>query len=195
MKVIYMALAYWLGTIFASKAQLIENRTTDNLTKANSIYQYTLIDIDGKKFPLDVLKGKVIVMVNVASECGYTPQYESIQKFYLEYKDKGVVVIGLPANNFAGQEPGTEAEIKQFCTSKYSVTFPMMAKVSAKGDDQSPIYQFLTQKSKNGLADSQVKWNFQKYLIDKNGYLAGHFLPRVKVSDAEFISAIQTLLK
>jgi glutathione peroxidase len=195
MKIIYLAAAYWFSMLFGAKAQLFENRSLTNLTAKNSIHQFTLKDIDGKEFKLAELKGKVLVVINVASECGNTPQYTAIQKFYETYKDKGVVVLGLPANNFGGQEPGDEKQIKEFCTSKYAVTFPMFAKVSARGDDQSPLYQFLTQKEKNGVADSQVRWNFQKYILDKNGFVAGCFNPKTSVNDESFLAAITTLLK
>ncbi|SFQ76631.1 glutathione peroxidase [Flavobacterium akiainvivens] len=137
----------------------------------HSIYQYKVKDITGKEFDFATLKGKKVMIVNTASKCGLTPQYESLEKLYKEYSSKNFVIIGFPANNFASQEPGTNDEIASFCKLNYGVTFPMMEKISVKGDDMAPIYQFLTQKEKNGLQDSEVEWNFQKYLINENGML------------------------
>lgn len=136
-----------------------------------SVYSFTVKDIDGKDFKMSDLKGKKIMIVNVASKCGYTPQYAELQALYLKYKDKNFEIIGFPANNFLKQEPGTNKQIKEFCTTNYQVTFRMMSKISVKGDDIAPIYKWLTQKSENGVMDSEVKWNFQKYLIDENGKL------------------------
>lgn len=144
--------------------------------QTSSIYQYKVKDINGETFDMSSLKGKKILLVNVASKCGFTPQYAQLEELYQKYKDRGFVVIGFPANNFNNQESGSNSEIKEFCTLNYGVTFPMMEKISAKGEDQSPIYQWLTQKSKNGVLDSEVAWNFQKYMIDKEGQLIG-FLP------------------
>ncbi|MFM7016436.1 MAG: glutathione peroxidase, partial [Bacteroidota bacterium] len=137
--------------------------------KKKSVYDFTMKDIDGKPISLNEYKGKVIVFINVASKCGFTPQYESIEKFYENYKSKGVVVLGFPANNFFGQEPGTDEEIKSFCTSTYNVTFPMFSKISVKGEDMNPLYQFLTKKELNGSTDNNVKWNFHKIVVDKTG--------------------------
>ena len=136
-----------------------------------SFYDFSVKTIDGTAFSLSQLKGKKVMVVNTASKCGYTPQYEILQKVYLDYKDKNFVIIGFPANNFGSQEPGTNSEIKNFCTEKYSVTFPMMEKISVKGDDIDPLYAWLTSKAENGVMDSEVKWNFQKYLIDEKGNL------------------------
>jgi glutathione peroxidase len=136
-----------------------------------SFYSMTVTDIHGKPFPLDQLKGRKVMVVNTASECGYTKQYKQLQELYTTYKDKGLVIVGFPSNDFGGQEPGTEKEIEQFCQANYGVTFPMMAKVSTKGDAKAPVYQWLTEKAQNGKMDSNVKWNFQKYLIDENGEL------------------------
>ena len=124
------------------------------------------------------LKGKKVLLVNTASKCGFTPQFEQLQELYEKYKESGFTIIGFPANNFKNQEPGSRSEIQAFCTENYGVTFPMMDKVSTKGDDQSPIYQWLTEKSKNGVLDSEVSWNFQKYLIDEDGKLVGFAAPK-----------------
>jgi glutathione peroxidase len=143
-----------------------------------SIYDFTVKTIDGEDFPLAKLKGKKMMIVNVASKCGLTPQYELLQKLYETYQEKNFVIIGFPANNFAGQEPGSNLEIKEFCTANYGVTFPIMAKISVKGDDIAPVYQWLTQKSKNGVSDVEVSWNFQKFLIDENGQWVKSVAPK-----------------
>lgn len=140
-------------------------------TAQTSFYDLKSKTIDGKDFNFSDLKGKKVLIVNTASKCGYTPQYEDLEKLYQLYKDKNFVIIGFPANNFMRQEPGTNADIKEFCTKNYGVTFQMMEKISVKGDDMDAIYKWLTQKALNGKLDSSVKWNFQKYMIDENGNL------------------------
>ena len=166
------------------------NMTTPAVTKEN-IYQFKVEDLSGKVFDFASLKGKKIMIVNTASKCGNTPQYKGLEATYKEYKDKGFVIVGFPANNFASQEPGTNEEIATFCQMNYGVTFPMMDKVSVKGDDMAAIYQFLTQKSKNGLQDSKVEWNFQKYLINEKGELDKVISPRTLVTDPEVIDWIK----
>ena len=156
-----------------------------------TIYQFKVTDINGKTFDFATLKGKKIMIVNTASKCGNTPQYENLQRLYEKYKDKNFVIVGFPANNFMHQEPGTNAQIAEFCTQNYGVTFPMMAKISVKGKDMHPVYQFLTQKSKNGFKDSKVKWNFQKYLIDENGKVVKVIAPKTKPDIPEVISWIE----
>ncbi len=163
------------------------NSTTKTMEKQN-IYQFKVEDLSGKTFDFATLKGKKILVVNTASKCGLTPQYKDLEKIYKEYKDKGFVIIGFPANNFGKQEPGTNAEIETFCEMNYGVTFPMMSKISVKGSDMHPIYQFLTQKSKNGLQDSDVEWNFQKYLINEKGELAKVVLPQVLPTDESIVN-------
>lgn len=160
-----------------------------------TVYDFTMKDIDGKDVKLDKYKGKVLLIVNVASKCGLTPQYSELQEFYKKYKEQGVEVLGFPANNFMGQEPGSELEIKAFCTNKYDVTFPMFSKISVKGKDMHPLYHYLTEKEMNGAVDAPVKWNFQKFLIDKNGKVVAAFEPRVSVSDAEVTAAVDAELK
>lgn len=142
-----------------------------------TFYDFTVKTIDGEDYNLSQLKGKKVLVVNVASKCGLTPQYEELQKLYDKYKNDNFVIIGFPANNFLGQEPGTNEEIKSFCTLKYDVTFPMMAKISVKGKDMAPLYQWLTKKSENGQEDASVKWNFQKFMIDENGNWVGVVSP------------------
>ncbi|TDE07239.1 glutathione peroxidase [Flavobacterium sandaracinum] len=156
-----------------------------------TIYQFKVEDLSGKSFDFASLKGKKVIIVNTASKCGLTPQYKDLEATYKEYKDKGLVIVGFPANNFASQEPGTNEEIATFCQMNYGVTFPMMDKVSVKGDDMAAIYQFLTQKSKNGLQDSAVEWNFQKYLINENGELEKVISPQTLVTDPEVMNWIK----
>lgn len=143
--------------------------TTTINAQQKSFYDFTVKTIDGKDFPLSSLKGKKVLVVNVASKCGFTPQYAKLEELYIKYEKDNFVIIGFPANNFLGQEPGSNEEIKKFCTLNYGVTFPMMAKISVKGKDIAPLYQWLTQKSENGVANAKVGWNFHKFLIDENG--------------------------
>lgn len=138
---------------------------------AQSFYDFTVKDIDGNDYPLSQLRGKKVMVVNVASECGLTPQYEQLQQVYQKYIDSNFVIIGFPANNFKSQEPGSNEEIREFCTVNFGVTFPMMSKISVKGDSIAPLYKWLTTKELNGFENSNVKWNFQKYLISENGDL------------------------
>ena len=156
-----------------------------------NIYQFKVNDLYGEEFDFASLKGNKIIIVNTASKCGLTPQYKELEVLYKEYKDKGLVIVGFPANNFAGQEPGTNEEIAQFCEMNYGVTFPMMEKISVKGDDIAPIYRYLTQKSKNGVQDSEVQWNFQKYLINENGQLEKVIDPQTLPTDPEIINWIK----
>jgi glutathione peroxidase len=159
---------------------------------AATIYQFKVKDLYGEEFDFASLKGKKVIIVNTASKCGLTPQYKDLEALYKEYKDKGLVIVGFPANNFAAQEPGTNEEIAAFCEQNYGVTFPMMDKISVKGNDMSPVYQFLTQKSKNGLQDSEVEWNFQKYLINEKGELVKVVGPRTLPTDAEIVDWIKS---
>ncbi|WP_425402316.1 glutathione peroxidase [Flavobacterium tegetincola] len=164
---------------------------TEKTMEKQDIYQFKVTDLSGKEFDFATLKGKKILIVNTASKCGLTPQYENLQTIYDQYKDKNLVIVGFPANNFASQEPGTSGEIAEFCKQNYGVTFPMMDKISVKGSDMAPIYQFLTEKSKNGLEDSEVQWNFQKYLIDENGHLAKVVKPQTLPTDPEIVEWIK----
>jgi len=164
-------------------------------TPKGSVHQFAMETIDGGEQSLADYQGKVVVMVNVASKCGYTPQYEQLQAFYEEYKDRGVVVMGFPANNFMGQEPGTDEEIKQFCTENYDVTFPMFSKISVKGSDQHPLYTYLTSAEKNGVLDAEVSWNFNKFLIDPDGKVVKHYNSPTEVTSAAFRQDVEALLE
>ena len=144
---------------------------------AANIYDFTLPSIDGKPMPLADFRGKVVLVVNVASRCGFTPQYSALESLYEKYKDQGFVIVGFPANNFGGQEPGTNEEIKTFCSRKYNVTFPMMAKVSVLGEDKTPLYTFLTDKAANPKIGGDIKWNFTKFLVDRQGQVVKRFAP------------------
>ena len=159
-----------------------------------TVYDFKVKDIDGKDVSLSQYKGKVLLIVNVASLCGNTPQYKDIQNLYEKYNGKGLVVLGFPANNFMGQEPGSDKEIKEFCTREYAVTFPMFSKVSVKGKDIAPLYSYLTQKSENGVTDAPVTWNFQKFLVGKNGQVIASVSPRTSVNDAAVLKQIEEAL-
>jgi len=162
---------------------------TEVMTK-ETIYSFKVKDLSGKEFDFASLKGKKIMIVNTASKCGLTPQYKDLEAVYEKYKEKNFVIVGFPANNFASQEPGTNKEIGEFCQRNYGVTFPMMEKVSVKGADMCEVYKFLTQKSKNGLQDSEVEWNFQKYLINEKGELEKVISPQVLPTDASIVDWI-----
>lgn len=150
----------------------------NNMQEIQTLHDFVVKDINGKDFDLATLKGNKVLVVNVASKCGLTPQYEDLQALYDKYKNKGFVVIGFPANNFMNQEPGTNSEIMEFCTANYGVSFPMMDKISVKGKNQSPLYKWLTNKSENGKLDQDVTWNFQKFMIDENGHLVDVVMPK-----------------
>src|ERR1700733_6471656 len=161
---------------------------------ASNIYDFTLPSIDGTPMPLSQFKGKVVLLVNVASPCGYTPQYSALEAIYEKYKAQGFVIVGFPANNFGAQEPGTNEEIKTFCSRKYSVTFPLYSKVSVKGDDETPLYQYLTKQTAPPIS-GEIKWNFTKFLVDKNGKVVQRFESAVTPDSPEVVSAIEKLLK
>jgi glutathione peroxidase len=157
---------------------------------ASSVYEFTMNSIDGAPLPLSSFKGKVLLIVNVASFCGFTPQYEQLEAVYEKYKDQGFVIAGFPANNFGAQEPGTNEEIKTFCTRKYNVKFPIYSKISVKDPDKAPLYQYLTE-----TAGGEIKWNFTKFLIDRNGKIIARFESPVKPDSPEVIAAIEKALK
>lgn len=156
-----------------------------------SFYDFAVKTIDGKEFSLSSLKGKKVLVVNVASKCRLTPQYAQLEKLYEKYKDKDFVIIGFPANNFMGQEPGSNEEIAQFCSLNYGVTFPMMAKISVKGKEIAPLYQWLTEKKLNGKEDASVQWNFQKFMIDENGNWVGFASPKESPFSEKIVTWIE----
>ena len=159
---------------------------------ADSVYDFKLKDIEGKEVDLSEYKGKVLLVVNVASKCGATPQYEQLEALHEKYSEKGLIVVGVPCNQFGGQEPGTEKEIKQFCTDKYKVSFPMFSKVEVNGEKQAPLYEFLKAHSES---KADVKWNFEKFVIGKDGKVAGRFLTKTKPDADEVVSVIEAELK
>ena len=160
-----------------------------------SIYDFTMKSIDGQQVSLKSYSGKVVLLVNVASKCGFTPQYAGLEALYEKYKDRGLVIVGVPANNFMAQEPGTDEEIKKFCSNKYNVTFPMMSKVSVKGDDKTPLYVFLTGKDTDPNFAGDIKWNFTKFLFDRNGNPVARFEPNVTPDSPQVTAAIESALK
>jgi len=159
-------------------------------TQAQSIHNFTVKSIDGKSLNLASFKGKKILIVNTASKCGYTPQYEALEKVYEQYKDK-LVIIGFPCNQFGGQEPGSNEEIVAFCKKNYGVSFPLADKIDVKGDNIAPIYQWLTTKSKNGILDASISWNFNKFLIDENGKMIAYFPSNVKPDSETILSYLK----
>ena len=169
----------------------IDKKNTKAMSEKQSIYQFKVEDINGNIFDFSKLKGKKLMIVNTASKCGYTPQYEELQKLYEKYKDSGFEIVGFPANNFLWQEPGNNDEIASFCQKNYGVSFPMMSKISVKGKKKHPIYEFLTQKKKNAYTDSKVKWNFQKYLIDNEGYVCGVVYTKTSPLDEQITNWIE----
>lgn len=167
---------------------------TTLMATEKTIYNFTLNSIDDQPTPLSSLKGKIVLLVNVASRCGYTPQYTALESIYEKYKGRGFVIVGIPANNFGGQEPGTNQEIKTFCTAKYHVTFPMMAKVSVKGDDITPLYQFLTDKNAHPDTGGEIGWNFTKFLVGPDGKVIARFDSKVEPDSPQVTSAIEKAL-
>ena len=156
-----------------------------------TFHDFRVKTLEGEEFDLGGLKGKKVLVVNTASKCGFTPQYEDLQSLYEKYGGEDFTIVGFPANNFLRQEPGTDEDIREFCTEKYQVSFPMMSKISVKGKNIHPVYQWLTSKEENGKMDSSVKWNFQKYMVDENGRLVGMVSPKTKPFDPEIVSWIE----
>ena len=170
---------------------LVSQPKEQTLVDTKSIYDFTMKTIDGKAKSLADYKGEVLLVVNVASQCGYTPQYKDLEEVFEKYKGKGFRILAFPANNFGEQEPGSDQEIKTFCQTNYSVTFDLFSKISVKGDDQHPLYSYITKESP---FPGDVKWNFQKYLVDKNGNIVAMFPSRVKPTDKAFIEKVESLL-
>ncbi len=190
MKKVIVALTGILFFMSTNSQAQIESLNQNKKMEEKTIYQYKVLDIKGKEFDFETLRGKKILIVNTASKCGYTPQYADLQSLYEKYKDKNFVIIGFPSNDFGEQEPGNNKEIATFCQSNYGVTFPIMDKISVTGEKMNPLYQFLTDKTKNGVQSSEVEWNFQKYLINEKGYLEKVLMSKVKPLDNEIIEFI-----
>jgi len=192
-----LAFAFAFLSCLACQQNQAQEKNAKTATQKNktmtkeTIYQFKVKDLEGNEFDFASLKGKKILVVNTASKCGLTPQYKDLQAIYDQYKGQNFVIVGFPANNFASQEPGTNEEIGAFCERNYGVTFPMMAKISVKGDDMDAVYKFLTEKSKNGLQDSEVEWNFQKYLINEKGELVKVVSPKTLPTDPEIVNWIK----
>ena len=163
------------------------------LLAADSVHEFTVKDIQGNEVDLSAYKGKVLLIVNVASKCGATPQYDPLQALHAKYADKGFAVMGFPANNFGGQEPGSDAEIAEFCSTKYSVEFPMFSKVSVKGEDKAPLFAYLTTAANPGK-QGDIGWNFEKFLVGKDGKLLHRFGMRTKPDSDEVVAAIEKAL-
>jgi glutathione peroxidase len=196
-KITLLAIAILLVTS-ASLALTRFNKSAANESvkmAEKSVLEFTMKNIDGKDVKLDEYRGKVLMIVNVASKCGYTPQYEGLESTYRKYKDQGLVVMGFPANNFLGQEPGTNEEIKTFCKTRYDVTFPMFAKISVKGDDIHPLYRFLTSKETNPEFSGDISWNFNKFLVDRTGKVVDRFSTREKPESEKIALANDKALK
>jgi len=164
--------------------------TISTMKGQTSFYDFTVDDIEGNPYDMARLKGKKVLVVNTASKCGFTPQYEGLEQLYRTYGEEDFVIIAFPSNDFLGQEPGSNEEIASFCSTRFDVSFPMMAKISVKGKKKHPLYKWLTEKSQNGLKDSRVSWNFQKYLIDEDGSLVGHYSPKTKPESEDIVAWI-----
>ncbi|MCW3089083.1 MAG: glutathione peroxidase [Ferruginibacter sp.] len=189
LKLLVMTTAFFSCMVQGNNA-FMNNETSDaaNL-RSKTIYDFKVEALDGSTIDFSKFKGKKILIVNTASKCGYTPQYEGLEALYEKYKDH-LVVVGFPANNFGGQEPGSNTEIKEFCKKNYGVTFPIASKISVKGDDIAPIYKWLCNKSENGVLDAEIKWNFNKFLLDENGKIIAKFDSKVTPMSDELTSKL-----
>ncbi len=193
MKKLLFIIALFAGIIGA--VIYLTNTTPTASAKTKSVLDFKMKNIDGKEVALKSYKGDVLLIVNTASRCGYTPQYEGLEAIYEKYNSQGFKVLGFPANNFNSQEPGSEAEIKEFCESKYKVTFPMFAKISVKGDDQHPLYNFLTKKETNPQFAGDISWNFNKFLVNRKGEVVARFSSEDTPESEAVTSAIEKYLK
>ena len=177
---------------FAAVIRMSAAAESATTAPASAALNFTMKDIDGKDVDLSQYAGKVVLIVNVASKCGNTPQYKALEAMYQQYKDKGFVILGFPANNFHAQEPGTDAEIKTFCTAKYDVQFPMFSKISVKGDDIAPLYKYLTSVDTQPAKKGDITWNFEKFLIGRDGTVVARFTPKTTPDDPQVASAVAT---
>ena|SRR5258705_8122902 len=188
-KLIAISTIFLAGFLQTNRNETAVAPQTKAIIDHKHIYDFKVEGLEGGTIDFSAFKGKKILIVNTASQCGYTPQYEGLEKLYETYKDK-LVIVGFPANNFGGQEPGTNTEIKEFCKKNYGVTFPMAAKVSVKGEDMAPIFKWLCNKSENGVLDAEIKWNFGKFLLDENGNLIQYFPSKVTPMSEEITSKL-----
>lgn len=179
-----------LTTAMTSVASADESKKDDH----ECALDFKMTNIDGKKVDLEDYEGKVVLIVNTASKCGLTDQYTGLEELYKKYDKKGFVVLGFPCNQFNSQEPGTDADIKKFCSTRYSVSFPLFSKIEVNGDDATPLYKYLTSKDTKPAGKGNIKWNFEKFLVDRDGNLVNRFSPRTKPSDAELVKAIEAQL-
>lgn len=191
MKKLTTLLSLAIGLLLGCQNKIIDKPITELMQDRPDIYGFKVTDLYGDDFDFAELKGKKILIVNTASKCGLTPQYKDLQALYDKYKDQNFIIVGFPSNDFMSQEPGSDEEIAEFCEMNFGVTFPMMSKISVKGKDMAPIYKFLTQESQNGFANSEVEWNFQKYLINEKGQLEKVVGPRILPTDDEIIKWIE----
>lgn len=182
------------GIVAAYALGFVGNPSPTEAVAEKSVYDFTMMDINGKDIKLDAYRGKTVLLVNTASKCGYTPQYEGLERIYEKYKDRDFIILGFPANNFMGQEPGSNEEIKEFCTLKYKVSFPMFAKISVKGADQHPLYNFLTNPKTDAQFAGDISWNFNKFLIDRNGNVVARFDSKARPESDEVTGAIEKYL-
>lgn len=192
--VLSLSLLFMVSCFGGKKVYTVDKETqnkTANMNDIKTIYDFKVQTITGETFDLAALKGKKVLIVNTASKCGLTPQFEQLEELYQKYKDQNFVIIGFPTNDFMSQDPGTNQEIAEFCKLNYGVTFPMMSKIVVKGDNKEPLYQYLTEKAKNGIDDFDIEWNFQKFLINENGTLAKVVSPRVLPNAVEITSWIE----
>ncbi len=180
-----------LAALFMGQVTIVAQTKEKQMETQPALYSFTMKTIDEKEKKLSDYKGKVLMIVNVASKCGHTPQYKGLEAIYEKYKDRGFMILGFPANNFLWQEPGTDSEIKQFCSTKYGVTFDMFSKISVKGNDQHPLYRYLTEESP---VPGAVKWNFQKYLVDRKGNVVEKYAPGTEPTEKEVIAEIEKLI-
>jgi len=194
LSILFLLPAITVG-LFSCKPQQQVQEKPVMMGEESKLYSITMNDIDGAPVSLSEYKGKVLLLVNVASECRFTKQYTDLQKLYKRYEKRGFVVLGFPANNFGAQEPGTDAQIKQFCTEKFGITFPMFSKTSVAGDDINPLYAYLTDRNQNPQFGGPITWNFTKFLVDRDGRIVGRFYPETPPFDHEIIKAIKNALQ
>jgi len=194
MKKLLIGVATFVAVSAAMLFLVKANVSTVEKEKVKSVYDFTMKDTGGKDVKLEQFRGKVVMLVNVASKCGYTPQYDGLQKIYEQYKDRGFVILGFPANNFGAQEPGTNEEIVEFCRINYGVKFPLFSKISVKGEDKHPLYKYLTERETNPEFGGEIKWNFNKFLIGRDGKIIARFESADKPEDAKVTKAIEGAL-